>query len=101
MAGRAWTREETLAAFNLYCRTAFSRLHARNPDIIALAEILDRTPAAAGWHAQNMDVMGVAMAARPRPSHPCSGTCHPSRTLRKGSPLLYSGKASRVGDVIA
>ena len=34
---RNWSRDELLAAFNLYCRTPFGRLHRGNPDIIALA----------------------------------------------------------------
>ncbi|HUE74992.1 MAG TPA: HNH endonuclease signature motif containing protein, partial [Pirellulaceae bacterium] len=42
--GKLWTRDETLVAFNLYCRTPFGRLHARNPEIIALAHALGRTP---------------------------------------------------------
>jgi hypothetical protein len=32
MAGKLWTRDETLVAFNLYCRTPFGRLHARSPE---------------------------------------------------------------------
>src|SRR5436305_10637 len=35
-----------------------------------------------GWHAQNMDVIGMAELpwhdfVIPHASHPCSGTCHP------------------------
>jgi putative restriction endonuclease len=41
---KLWTREETLAAFNVYCRTPFGRLHARNPEIIEAARHLGRTP---------------------------------------------------------
>ena len=44
MAGKLWTRDETLVAFNLYCRTPFGRLHARNQEIIELASALGRTP---------------------------------------------------------
>ena len=39
-----WTREETILAFELYCRTSFSKISKTNKDIIALAEILGRTP---------------------------------------------------------
>jgi len=42
--GKPWTRDELLVAFNLYCRTPFGRMHIRNPDIIALARRLGRTP---------------------------------------------------------
>lgn len=41
---KLWTRDELLIAFNLYCRTPFGRLHRGNPDIIAMAELLGRTP---------------------------------------------------------
>lgn len=41
---KPWTRDELLVAFNLYCRTAFGRLHQRNPEIVALARKLCRTP---------------------------------------------------------
>jgi putative restriction endonuclease len=41
---RSWGRDELLVAFNLYCRTPFGRLHRQNPQIIALAEALGRTP---------------------------------------------------------
>lgn len=44
MAGRKWIRPETLAAFALYCKLPFGKLHSRNPEIIALAARLGRTP---------------------------------------------------------
>ena len=43
MAGKQWSRDEVLAAFNVYCRTPFGRLHARNPEIGRLAEALGRS----------------------------------------------------------
>ena len=43
---RNWSREETLLAFRLYCHTPFGKLHQNNPDIIRLAERIDRTPSA-------------------------------------------------------
>ena len=44
MPRRDWTREETLVALNVYCRTPFGRLHGRNPEIIRIAAALGRTP---------------------------------------------------------
>jgi putative restriction endonuclease len=41
-----WTRDELIVAFNLYCRLPFGRLHKSNPDIIAVAKGLNRTPSA-------------------------------------------------------
>jgi putative restriction endonuclease len=43
-ARKPWTRDQLLIAFNLYCRTPFGRLHRGNPDIIALAKRMERTP---------------------------------------------------------
>ena len=44
MAHRPWTEFETRAALELYLCTPFGRIHSRNPEIISLAESLDRTP---------------------------------------------------------
>ncbi len=41
-----WTREETILAFELYCRTPFGKMHQRNPNIILLAQMIGRTPSA-------------------------------------------------------
>ena len=41
-----WTRQQLLAAFALYCRIPFSRLHARNPEILRIANAIGRTPSA-------------------------------------------------------
>ena len=41
-----WERQETLAAFNLYCRMPFNKVSGREPRIIALAEKIGRTSGA-------------------------------------------------------
>jgi len=46
MKGRRWTRNELILAFNLYCKLPFGKLHNKNPKIIKLSEILNRTPSA-------------------------------------------------------
>lgn len=43
---RGWQRRELLLAFNLYCKIPFGRMHRNNPDIIALATLIERTPSA-------------------------------------------------------
>ena len=40
-----WTREESVLAFDLYCRIPFKKTKANNPDVITLAQALQRTPA--------------------------------------------------------
>ena len=44
MEQRLWTREELILAFSLYLKLPFGKLHHGNPDIIHLAQILNRTP---------------------------------------------------------
>lgn len=43
--GMDWTREESVLAFDLYCRIPFKKTKANNPEVIALAQALQRTPA--------------------------------------------------------
>lgn len=44
MERRLWNREELILAFSLYLKLPFGKLHHGNPDIIHLAQIIDRTP---------------------------------------------------------
>lgn len=53
MPSNKWTREELILAFNLYCKIPFGTIHIRNPQIIALATILGRTPSAVSWKLAN------------------------------------------------
>src|SRR5262245_24622757 len=64
MSGRPWTRDETLAALNLYCRTPFGRLHARNPEIVALANALGRTPGSVAMRCCNLASLDPALRDR-------------------------------------
>lgn len=41
-----WTREQLIVTLDLYCRTPFGRLHRSNPDVVALAKSIGRTPSA-------------------------------------------------------
>ena len=50
---RPWTRDELLLAINLYCKTTFGRIHIRNPEIIALAKLLGRTPGSVSYKLAN------------------------------------------------
>ena len=44
MKKRNWTREELILAFNLYCKIPYGTFHGRNPKIINLAKLINRTP---------------------------------------------------------
>jgi len=64
MARQNWTREELIIAFNLYCKTPFGKIHGRNPDIIALAKLLGRTPASVSWKLANFARLDPTLRAR-------------------------------------
>ena len=53
MAKNLWTKGQLIEVLKLYCRTPFGRLHSRNPEIIALANRLGRTPGAIALKAVN------------------------------------------------
>lgn len=52
--GIKWTREETILAFDLYCKTPFSKIVASNPNIKELANLLGRTPSSVGLKMANL-----------------------------------------------
>lgn len=64
MNRKNWSREELILAFNLYCKTPFGRIHLRNPEIIALAKILGRTPSAVSWKLANFARLDPALKKR-------------------------------------
>ena len=52
--GIKWNREETILAFELYCRTPFGKITGNNPEIIELANLLGRTPGSVGLKMHNL-----------------------------------------------
>lgn len=59
-----WRREELLLAINLYCKTPFGKLHKGNPDIIELANLLNRTPSALTWKLVNFASFDPSLQAK-------------------------------------
>lgn len=51
---RNWSREETILAYELYCRTPFGRIHSRNPEIIELANLIGRTSGSVALKMSNL-----------------------------------------------
>jgi putative restriction endonuclease len=49
-----WSREETIVAFNLYCKIPFGKISKSNPDVIRLARLIGRTPSAVGMKLGNL-----------------------------------------------
>jgi putative restriction endonuclease len=59
-----WTREEILLALNLYIKTPFGRLHKGNPDVIALAQVIGRTPSSVALKLVNLASLDPDLKAR-------------------------------------
>jgi putative restriction endonuclease len=59
-----WTREETILAFNLYCKIPFGRIDMKNPEIIALANRINRTPSAVSFKLANLARLDPALKQR-------------------------------------
>lgn len=64
MRGSRWERHELLAVFALYCRTPFGLLHANNPEIVALAMLLNRSAAAVAMKACNFAALDPVQRER-------------------------------------
>lgn len=64
MPSRAWTRDELRLALNLYCKIPFGQLHHTNPEIIALAENLNRTPSSVSMKLCNFASLDPSLKAR-------------------------------------
>lgn len=52
--GIKWTREETILAFDLYCRLSFGKISSSNADVKELAELLKRTPSSVALKMHNL-----------------------------------------------
>ncbi len=64
MERKNWSYNELIVAFNLYCKTSFGRIHNRNPEIIALAKALGRTPSAVSWKLANFARLDPSLKER-------------------------------------
>jgi len=66
MANNRWTKEQVKLGFNLYCQLPFGKLHSRNPEIIELAELIDRTPSAVAMKLCNIASLDPAITSSGR-----------------------------------
>jgi putative restriction endonuclease len=66
MPQRNWTRPELLQTLRLYMRLPFGRLHRLNPDIIAVAAQIGRTPSAVSMKACNFASLDDAITSTGR-----------------------------------
>src|SRR3989338_1517737 len=64
MMRKSWSRKESIAAFNLYCKIPFSKIHYKHPEIIALASLLGRTPSSITLKLVNFASLDPALKKR-------------------------------------
>lgn len=69
-----WTREETILAFDLYCKIPFSKISKTHKDVVELAKIIGRSPSAVGLKMANLGRFDKELQARN-----ISGMSHGSR----------------------
>src|ERR1700675_28968 len=50
---RLWTRDELILAINLYSKIEFGKMHSRNPQVIELAKVINRTPGSVSFKLVN------------------------------------------------
>ena len=72
---KLWTRDELLLAINLYCKIPFGRIHYTNPEIIELAEKLERTPGSISYKLANFSSLDQTLDRQ--------GAAHVSKLDRK------------------
>lgn len=66
MANVLWTKEQIKLAFHLYCQLPYGRVHGRNPEIIALAKVMGRTPDAVAMKMLNIASIDPAITSTGR-----------------------------------
>jgi len=76
--GALWTREESILAFDLYCRIPFQKTKANNPEVKRLAALLGRTPASVARKLGNFGAFDPTLRNRN-----ISGLTHTSKLDRE------------------
>ncbi|MBI4937374.1 MAG: HNH endonuclease [Nitrosomonadales bacterium] len=66
MATTRWAKEQLKLAFHLYCQLPFGKLHSRNPEIIRLAKLINRTPGAVAMKLVNFASLDPAITSTGR-----------------------------------
>lgn len=61
-----WTQEQIKLAFHLYCQLPYGRIHSRNPEIMALAKVMGRTPSAVAMKMSNIASIDPAITSSGR-----------------------------------
>ena len=62
--GKEWSREELILALHAYCQIPFAKTKASNPDVIALADLIGRTPSSAARKLGNFGAFDPTLAQK-------------------------------------
>ena len=62
--GTPWSRDELILALYLYCQIPFAQTKAGNPEVIRLASVIGRTPAAVARKLGNLGAFDPVLAER-------------------------------------
>jgi predicted restriction endonuclease len=66
MKSSRWSKTQLKLAFYLYCQLPFGKLHSRNPEIIELATLIERTPSAVAMKLVNFASLDPAITSTGR-----------------------------------
>lgn len=61
---KLWTKDELVLAINLYCTLPFGKMHSRNPEIIKLASLINRTSGSLAYKLVNFASLDPSLKAR-------------------------------------
>jgi hypothetical protein len=61
-----WTKDQVKLAFHLYCQIPYGRIYGRNPEIMALAKVIDRTSDAVAMKMLNIASLDPAITSTGR-----------------------------------
>lgn len=76
--GKAWKRQESIQAFELYCRIPFQQTKDSNPEVLALARALNRSPGSVARKLGNFGAFDPELRKRK-----ISGLTHTSKLDRQ------------------
>ena len=62
--GSKWTHDETVLALGLYFQIPFGKISSRHPDVIRLAQLMHRSPAALSMKMGNLGRFDPRLAAK-------------------------------------
>jgi len=61
---KLWTKDELMLAISLYCKLSFGKMHSRNPEIIKLASLINRTAGSLAFKLVNFASLDPSLKAR-------------------------------------